>query len=129
MRGEVNEAIFAERGVERRKAAQFWRGARIDRRRTVPSSYAHSRRRRTPARRPADTVIGGREDRVGKDYDAALSRLPHSSLPNYRRQRRGRRNHDHLMISDQWSVGFWIADCGLRIADLFCLLVSLSHRL
>src|SRR5215813_8932991 len=133
MRGEVNEAIFAERGVDRRfaaggeiaddlavadqrgdplrlpvgrrKAAQFWQGARIDSRRMAPASLAYSRRRRTPARSPADTVIGGREDRVGKDYDAVLGRLPHSRLPNYRRQRRGRRNHDHFMIGDQRSVG------------------------
>src|SRR5262245_60772484 len=98
MRGEVNEAIFAERGVERRfaaggeiaddsavagqrgdpprlpvgrrKAAQFWQGTRIDWRRMVPASLAYSRRSRTTSRSQAHTVIGGREDRVGKDYDA-----------------------------------------------------------
>src|SRR5215470_16208112 len=133
MRGEVNEAIFAERGVERsfaaggevaddlavadqrgdpprlpvgrRKSAQFMQGAGAGPQRIVPPSFTHLRRRRTPARSPADTAIGGRVDRVGKDYDAALGRLPHSRLPNYRRQRRGRRNHDHLMINDQRSVG------------------------
>src|SRR5262245_36683172 len=106
MRGEVNEAIFAERRVERRfaaggevaddlavadqrgdpprlpvgrrKAAQFWQGARIDWRRMVPASFAYSRRRQTPARSQAHTLIGGREDRVGKDYNAPLGGLPHS---------------------------------------------------
>src|SRR5215475_7343826 len=33
------------------------------------------------------------------------------------------------MIGDQRSVGLWIADCGLRIADLFRLAVSLTPRL
>src|SRR5262245_42923474 len=117
MCGEVNEAILAEGGVKRRlaaggevtddsavtdkrgdpsrlpvgrrKAAQIWQGARFGGRRVVLSSFAHSRRPCPPARRLADTIIGGREDRVGKDNDAALGGPPHSCLPCHRRERRG----------------------------------------
>src|SRR5262245_46904215 len=101
MRGEVNEAILRESAAERRlgaggeiaddpavagqrcdpprlpvgrrEAVQVWQGAHLDRRRTVPESFARSLPHRTPARSMADTVIGGGEDRIGEDYDAALS--------------------------------------------------------
>src|SRR5262245_44337189 len=133
MRGEVNEAISAEGGVKRRiaasgevtddsavadqqgdlsrlpvgrrKATQIWQGDRIGGRRIVPSSFAHSRRSRPPASGPADTIIGGRKDRVGKDNDAALGGSPHSRLPRYRHQRRGRGRDDNFMVCDQRSVG------------------------
>src|SRR5262249_35840496 len=133
MRGEVNEAIFAERGVirriaiggeiaddpavagkrsdpprlpvGRRQAVQVWQDNRIEVVNRFSWRFAFLRRRRTPARSLFDTIIGGGGDRVGEDYDAVFGGLSHTLLPYYRRQSRRRRHDDDFVIGDQRSVG------------------------
>src|SRR5262249_36262006 len=133
MGGEVNEAIFAERGVihhieiggeiadnpavagersdlprlpvGRREAVQVWQGARIDVGDRFRRSFPSFGPHRTLTRSPADAVIGAGEDRVREDNDTTFGGLSHGRLPVDRRQRRGRGHNNNFVIGDQRSVG------------------------